>query len=259
MTDVREQSSPHASPMTFGAVAAAAYGALAYVFFFGTFLYMIGFVVGAPFLPKTIDSGLVGSSWITALVNLSALLLFGVQHSVMARPKFKRWWAGIVPPVVERSTFVVAASAVLCLLVYVWRPMPDQVWNVTNPAAANALWALCALGWGTVLLSTFLLNHFELFGLQQVFFALAGRRATEMSFKTPMLYKYVRHPLYLGFVIAFFATPNMSQGHLLFAIAGTAYILVGIFFEERDLIRQFGETYRRYQQRVPMLIPFLKK
>jgi protein-S-isoprenylcysteine O-methyltransferase Ste14 len=255
MTDVREQS----SAMTFGGVAAATYGALAYVFFFGTFLYMIGFVVDLPFLPKTIDSGLVGSPWLAALVNLSALLLFGAQHSVMARPKFKKWWASIVPPVVERSTFVVAASAVLCLLVYVWQPMPDTVWNVTNPTAANALWALCALGWGTVLLSTFLINHFELFGLQQVIHHLIGHRQQPMKFTTPMLYKMVRHPLYLGFIIAFFSTPSMSQGHLLFAIAGTGYILVGIFFEERDLVRQFGETYRRYQQRVPMLIPFSKK
>jgi protein-S-isoprenylcysteine O-methyltransferase Ste14 len=259
MTDAREHSPPHSSSMTLTGVAAATYGALAYVFFFGTFLYLIGFVVGAPFLPKTIDSGFAGSPWIAASVNLSALLLFGVQHSVMARPAFKRWWAKLVPPVVERSTFVVAASAVLCLLVYVWQPMPDLVWNVADPAAANALWALSALGWGIVLLSTFLINHFELFGLQQVFHALIGHRQQPMSFKTPMLYKYVRHPLYLGFVIAFFATPTMSQGHLLFAIAGTAYILIGIFFEERDLVRQFGETYRRYQQSVPMLLPFLKR
>ncbi|MDX2276826.1 MAG: isoprenylcysteine carboxylmethyltransferase family protein [Hyphomonadaceae bacterium] len=255
MTYVRETS----APIALGGLAAATYGALAYVFFFGTFLYLIGFVVGAPFLPKTIDSGLAGSPWIAALVNLGALLLFGVQHSVMARPAFKQWWASIVPPVVERSTFVVAASAVLCLLVYVWQPMPENVWTVTNPTAANALWALSALGWGTVLLSTFLINHFELFGLQQVFHALIGHRQQPMTFKTPMLYRYVRHPLYLGFVIAFFTTPVMSQGHLLFAIAGTAYILVGIFFEERDLVRQFGETYRRYQQRVPMLFPFFKK
>lgn len=255
MTDVREPS----ASTTLSGVAAATYGSLAYVFFFGTFLYTIGFVVGAPFLPKTIDGGVAGSPWIAALVNLSALLLFGVQHSVMARPAFKQWWANIVPPVVERSTFVVAASAVLCLLVYVWQPMPQNAWTVTDPTAASALWALGALGWGTVLLSTFLINHFELFGLQQVFHALIGHRAEPMSFKTPMLYKYVRHPLYLGFIIAFFAAPVMSQGHLLFAIAGTGYILVGIFFEERDLVRQFGETYRRYQQRVPMLIPFLKK
>ena len=242
-----------------GGIFSALYGALAYLFFFGTFLYLIGFVAGAPFLPKTIDSGAPGPALISALINLAVLGLFGVQHSVMARPAFKRWWANIVPPVVERSTFVVAASAVLVMLVWVWQPMPQTVWRVGESVFANALWALQVLGWGTVLLSTFLINHFELFGLQQTFAALTGRPPSPPKFYTPLLYKYVRHPLYLGFIVAFFATPNMSQGHLLFAIAGTAYILVGIFFEERDLVAHFGETYRRYQKQVPMLLPFLGK
>jgi len=189
-------------------------------------------------------------------VNLLLLGLFAVQHSVMARRSFKRWWTRIVSPAVERSTFVLATSLVLALLLWQWRPISEPVvWRVQSAVGAELVWAVFWLGWVVLLISTFLLNHFELFGLRQVFAHATGRDLPAPEFKTPLFYRYVRHPLYLGFLLAFWAAPVMTAGHLLFSIGTTGYILVGIWFEERDLIAQFGERYHRYRSEVGMLLP----
>ncbi len=237
-----------------GALLSVAYGVLAYVLFLGSFLYAIGFVSNVV-VPKSIDTGEAAPVALALAVNVLLLAVFAVQHSVMARPAFKRWWTGFVPPVVERSTFVVAASLALLLLYWQWTPMPGVIWSVQSSAAAIALNSLGALGWLIALVSTFLINHFELFGLRQVFARLLGRAIPQPVFRTPGLYRYVRHPLYLGMIIAFWATPTMTAGHLLFALATTGYVLIGVFFEERDLIEQFGERYRRYRDDVGMLLP----
>ena len=193
------------------------------------------------------------------MVNLALMSLFAVQHSVMARKSFKRWWTQFVPHSVERSVYVLLASLALILLFWQWRPMPEIVWQVADPATATALMALSFVGWLLVFTSTFLINHFELFGLHQVAANLAGRSLPEPRFRTPVLYKLVRHPIYLGFIVAFWAAPVMTVGHLLFAAVTTAYIFVGIFLEERDLVAQFGEDYKRYRAQVGMLIPFRRK
>ena len=232
------------------------YGAMVYLFFLVTFLYTIGFVEGIPGI-RTIDSGPTGSIWFAVVVDVLLLGVFAVQHSVMARQAFKRWWTRFVSPAVERSTFVLAASLALALLLWQWRPLPAIVWSVGNIPGQATLYLVSALGWSILLASTFLINHFELFGLHQVFNYWRGVRFDPPAFKTPALYRYVRHPLYLGFILAFWAAPRMTQGHLLFALATTAYIFVGIFFEERDLIAHFGDEYHRYRQRVPMILPFL--
>jgi methanethiol S-methyltransferase len=232
---------------------AVLYGVLAYGIFLVSFLYAIGFV-GGLVVPKTIDSGMTADVVPSVVINLLLLSLFAVQHSVMARPAFKRWWAQFVPPPVERSTFVLLASLALLLLYWQWRPLPHPIWTVTG-VWAQVLWAVFWLGWGLVLLSTFLINHFDLFGLKQVWDYRARRERPPMEFKTPWFYKAVRHPIYLGFILAFWATPTMTAGHLLFALVTTAYILVGIQLEERDLIASFGETYTLYRRRVSMLIP----
>ena len=234
------------------------YGAIVYLFFLVTFLYTIGFVEGIPGI-KAIDNGPTDGVWTSLTVDVLLLGVFAVQHSVMARRGFKRWWTGFIPPAVERSTYVLAASLAVALLLWQWRSIPSIVWAVDNPSGRILLYLISALGWVTLLTSTFLINHFELFGLQQVFNYWRGARVEPAAFKTPALYKYVRHPLYLGFILAFWATPRMTQGHLLFAAATTAYIFVGIFFEERDLIAHFGDEYRRYRQRVPMILPFRRQ
>ena len=241
-----------------GAIAALVYGLVAYVFFLGTFAYAVLFI-GGLWVPKTLDSGAPGPLVEALAVDLVLLGVFAVQHSVMARRSFKAWWTRIVPPVIERSTYVLAATLALGLICWQWRPIPEPVlWRVADPVAAQVLWAVFWLGWAILLLSTFLLDHFELFGLHQVFSHATGREIPSPQFRTPLLYRYVRHPIYLGFVLAFWAAPVMSAGHLLFSAGATGYILVGIWFEERDLVHQFGEQYRKYREQVGMLLPWRK-
>jgi protein-S-isoprenylcysteine O-methyltransferase Ste14 len=243
---------------------ALAYGAVCYVIFFAAFLYLMAFVGGnmIPILrvPKTVDWGASAvPADFAALANIGLLLLFGAQHSIMARQSFKRGWTRIVPKTVERSTFVLATTIVLVLLYYYWTPMPAVVWDVQSPLWSTTLTALFVAGFAVVLLSTFLIDHFELFGLAQVWRAFHGKPETPPVFRTPMLYKGVRHPLYLGFLIAFWATPTMTAGHLLFAAIWTGYIFVAIGYEERDLVGLFGDKYRQYMARVPMIIPIGKR
>jgi protein-S-isoprenylcysteine O-methyltransferase Ste14 len=234
------------------------YGIFAYVVFLAAFLYAVGFV-GAFLVPKTIDSGPETGMMQAILVDLVLLSLFAVQHSVMARPVFKRWWTRIIPPAAERSTYVLASSLLLFLLFWQWRPLPGLVWNITQPAMVALLWTLFGLGWLTVLVSTFLINHFDLFGLRQVYLHFAGRPYTPLPFRTPWLYRVVRHPIMAGFLIAFWATPTMTQGHLLFAAVVTAYVLVALQLEERDLLTYHGEEYSAYQRQVRMLFPIPRR
>ena len=231
---------------------------ICYAIFFATFLYLIVFVGGFEFARKSVDSGTLVAPATAAIVDVLLIAVFGLQHSVMARQSFKRWWLRIVPPPIERSVYVLCASIALMILFTFWRPIDTIVWTVANPILHDIIWLLFWIGWGTVLLSTFLINHFELFGLHQVANNLTGRQMPTPIFRTPFFYKFVRHPIYLGFIIAFWAAPVMSVGHLLFAAVTTAYIFVGIFLEEHDLIEMFGDEYRRYRERVSMLVPWRK-
>ena len=236
-------------------VIAFLYGVIAYGAFLVSFTYAVGFI-GDFVVPKTLNSGTPGSLGPSLAIDLALLGLFGVQHSVMARPGFKRWWTRIVPHTVERSTYVLVSSLVLLLLYWQWRPIEGIVWRVEG-AGAVALWVLCATGWLIALITTFLISHFDLFGLRQVYLRLIGRAYTNVEFKTIAFYKHVRHPLMFGFLIAFWATPNMTMNHLLFAAATTAYIFVALFFEERDLAAAHGASYERYRAEVPMILPRL--
>jgi len=234
------------------------YGVISYLLFFGTFLYAFGFV-GNLFVPKSIDGTPRVPLSQAILVNASLLLLFALQHSIMARPAFKKWWTKIVPEQAERSTYVLLSSLCLILLVWQWEPMGGFIWKIEAPIVKTILTILFITGWMIVLISTFMINHFELFGLRQVWFYFLGKKYEPLQFRIPFFYKYVRHPLYLGWLIAFWATPVMSAAHLLFAILTTGYILTAIKFEEKDLITHFGEKYLNYKRWVPKIIPFTKR
>jgi protein-S-isoprenylcysteine O-methyltransferase Ste14 len=245
---------PLPGPMT--KAASLAFGVVCYAIFLGMLLYTIGFV-GNLVVPKSIDSG--PSVWLAEAFGVDLLLLglFAVQHSVMARPGFKRWWTRTVPPQIERSTYVLVSSLLLALLCWQWRPRPGVVWAVEQPVAVAVLWMMFGVGWFLVLISSFLIDHFDLFGLRQVYLFAKGKPYLPPPFRTPTCYRVVRHPIMLGFLIAFWATPTMTWGHLLFSVMTTAYILLGVYLEEQDLRHAYGGSYAEYQQEVGMIIPWI--
>ena len=232
-----------------------AYSIVVYVMFLGTFLYAVGFV-GNLAVPKGIDDGAPGPLAVSLLVNALLLGLFAIQHSVMARPGFKARWTKIVPRTIERSTYVLATNICLILLFWKWQPLTQVIWDLRSPLLSGLMWALFALGWGIVLVATFTIDHFDLFGLRQTYYPFMGREAPPIHFVKRGLYKFCRHPIMLGFIIAMFATPAMTLGHLFFASMATAYILIALYFEERDLINAHGEHYHEYRRTTPKLCPF---
>jgi len=231
------------------------FAVISYAIFFATFLYLIAFVGNVPVVPRTVDAGPATPVAAALIIDIALIALFGLQHSVMARQGFKRAWTRIVPEPAERSVYVLLASLMLIILFAFWRPIEGTLWSVTNPMFQTVLWALFGLGWGIVLISTFLLNHFELFGLQQAWLNLRGRQAEPHQLRQPMLYKWIAHPLYAGFFLAFWATPHMSYGHLLLAVGMSAYMLIAIRYEERDLTDYYGEDYTAYRRTVGMIFP----
>lgn len=231
------------------------YGVLCYLMFLISMLYAIGFLTNLV-VPKNINSGDVQLLIVALPINILLLGIFGIQHSVMARQWFKNWWTKIVPTPIERSTYVLISSLLLILLYWKWEPMPSIIWSVENSWASNLIFGLGLFGWVIVFISTFISNHFDLFGLRQVYLFYIGKEYTPIKLKSPMLYRLVRHPIYLGYIIAFWSTPLMTVGHLVFAIGTTTYIFIGIFFEERDLVAVYGKTYTTYKKEVPMLFPF---
>ncbi|HEY9199441.1 MAG TPA: isoprenylcysteine carboxylmethyltransferase family protein [Gammaproteobacteria bacterium] len=241
----------------FGRIGIFIYGVLSYAIFFATFLYAVGFIGGFG-VPVTIDGEPAVPLGLALLIDTLLLGAFAVQHSVMARPVFKRWWTRIVPDAAERSTYVLFSSLLLIALFVYWEPIGGVIWDVQDPLAKGVLYGIFALGWLTVLVATFLINHFDLFGLRQVWLHLTDKPYTHLRFGMPWLYRHVRHPLYVGWFMAFWATPHMTAAHLLFALATTAYILIAIRFEERDLLQVHPE-YAEYRRRVPMLIPRFKR
>ncbi len=234
------------------------YGIICYIIFFGTFLYAIGFV-GNFVVPKSMDIGIEEPLLNALLINVLLLGVFAVQHSVMARQGFKEKWAKVIPSAIERNTYVLLSSLALLLMFWQWRPMGGVIWDVSNTALGSVLIGISLVGWLTVLISTFLLDHFELLGLRQAFSNLTGKEFPNSKFRTPSFYKFVRHPMYFGFVVAFWATPTMTTAHLLFAIATLGYTLVGIFLEEKDLVAVFGDEYKNYKSKVSMLLPLPPK
>lgn len=235
-------------------IAILIYGIVSYLIFFGTFLYSIGFI-GDLFVPKTIDSEPTSAVGVAVAINMALLSLFAVQHSGMARPAFKRWWTKIVPRPAERATYTLLSSLVLIATYALWQPIGGTVWHVESEAGRGVLTALYFGGWATVLYATALIDHFDLFGLRQVWLNFRGEEYTHKPFGTPGAYKWIRHPLYIGWLTVFWAAPTMSIGHLLFTVVCTGYILLAVIVEEKDLVEHFGETYRRYQKTTPMFFP----
>ena len=234
------------------------YGVASYVVFFATFLYAVGFI-GNFGVPRTLDSAPTAGFLPSLLVDLGLLGLFAVQHSVMARPAFKRWFTRAIPESAERSTYVLLSSIALIALFALWQPLGGMVWAASDSTVRGAIWGAFAFGWVLVLVATFLINHFDLFGLRQVWLQLTGKPYTQLAFGTPGPYRYVRHPLYVGWLFVFWSTPTMTLSHLVFAVATTAYILIAIQFEERDLVDHFGTRYTEYREKVPMIVPFTRK
>jgi methanethiol S-methyltransferase len=238
-----------------GRIAIFAYGVICYLVGAGAYFIGLSGFLGGFLGPYSINQGPATPFILALLINSGLIVLFGLPHSLMARPRFKRWLTQRIPPAAERSTFMLQAGLLTLLLIWQWRPMPDVIWSVEHSAAAPVIWAIFWAGWLIALISTFLINHFELTGLQQVYAHLRGRVATAPSFRTPLLYKIVRHPMQLGVLMAFWATPRMTVGHLVFALGMTTYILIGLYFEERELVRTFGRQYEAYRATTPQLIP----